>query len=117
MKNLNSNLLLFKTHVNFLMLLGILLVSSCATFNGTLTSSACLSNANFKYVQVVSGTAIGKLSVQALISQAKSNMYESYPLKDNQAYANICVDFKRVKFLSFSKKQVTVTADIVEFTK
>lgn len=94
-----------------------LLISSCATFNGAITTSASLSNPNFKYVKVVSGTAVGKLSVQALVAQAKANMYENYPLKDNQAYANICLDFKHVNLLLFTKQQVTVTADIVEFLK
>jgi hypothetical protein len=44
-------------------------------------------------------------------------MFQNYPLKDNQAYANISVDFKNSNFLLVTKTKVTITADIIEFIK
>jgi hypothetical protein len=101
-----------------------LFFSSCASHIGSFTSSASLNTPNFKYVKLVKGETeiskilgFGGLSTEALVSNAKINMFQNYPLKDNQAYANISVDFKYSFLLFVSKTKVTITADIVEFTK
>ncbi len=100
------------------------LFSSCATHMGNFISSASLSSPNFKYISLVKGEAetskflgFGGMKNEALVAEAKTNMFQNYPLKDNQAYANICVDFKYSFLLLASKTKVTITADIVEFTK
>ena len=101
-------------------------MGSCASSNsGTFASSASLNAANFKYVKLIKGTSettkflgMGGEVKDALLADAKANMYENYPLKDNQAYANICVDYKYSSFLVVIKTvKVTITADIVEFNK
>jgi hypothetical protein len=83
-----------------------------------------LSAPNFRYVKLVKGETeiskilgFGGLSTEALVSDAKINMFQNYPLKDNQAYANISVDFKNSNFLVVTKTKVTITADIIEFIK
>jgi hypothetical protein len=58
---------------------------------------------------------IGGLSKDALVADAKRNLLENYPLKENQTLANISVDFKNSYFLIVYLTKVTVTADIVEF--
>jgi hypothetical protein len=101
-----------------------LFITNYASHIGSYTSSASLSSPNFRYVKLVKGeTEISKilgfvgLSTEALVSDAKINMFQNYPLKDNQAYANISVDFKNSNFLVVKKTKVTITADIVEFIK
>jgi hypothetical protein len=102
-----------------------MLITSCAINSGYINSSASLSSANFKYVKLAKGSSetskflgLGGLEVDMLLANAKSNMFENYPLKDNQTYANFCVDFLNSNILYLVKKQkVTITADIVEFTK
>jgi uncharacterized protein YxeA len=105
-------------------IIGAILLSSCATHMGTFDSSASLTTANFKYVRVVRGEAqttkvfqIGGLKTNALVAKARQNMFEYYPLKENQAYVNVSVDFKNSYFLLVNKVKVTITADIVEFSK
>jgi hypothetical protein len=110
-----------------ILLVGFLL-SSCAAFHsGIVTDSASLSSANFSYVnQNVQGSAattyilnIGGLGRETLVSDAKMEMMKSNPLEDNQAYANMSVNFKRSFILGFliQKMQCIVTADVVEFNK
>jgi hypothetical protein len=101
-----------------------LFITSCASHIGSFTSSASLSAPNFRYVKLVKGETeiskilgFGGLSTEALVSDAKINMFQNYPLKDNQAYANISVDFKNSNFLVVTKTKVTITADIIEFIK
>ena len=98
-------------------------LSSCAVHNGFITGgSASLSSNNFKYVKLADGHAnatkifgIGGLGKQGLISAAKKNLLENYPLKDGQALANITVDFKNSIIFFVKRTRVTMTADIVEF--
>jgi hypothetical protein len=115
-----------KTTNYFLLFFTVLIISSCASTNsGTFASSATLNAANFKYVKLIKGTSettkflgMGGEVKDALLADAKANMYENYPLKDNQAYANICVDYKYSSYLVIIKTvKVTITADIVEFNK
>jgi hypothetical protein len=110
------------------LILGILFFSftSCmvmrtGNFNPTATA---LNAANFKYVKLVSGESstssflgIGE-DITDLIARAKMDMYQNYPLKENQTYANVAVDITNSKALMIIEKTtIRITADIIEFTK
>ena len=104
---------------------GILLMSimsSCAFHSGVFTNSTCLSTNNFKIMRLAKGEAkttkifgIGGLDKNALVFEAKKDLYANYPLKENQTLANVTVDFKNSIMLFVMETKVTMTADIVEF--
>ena len=60
---------------------------------------------------------LGGYAHEALVGEAKQNLYLKSGLENNQAYANITVNWKtQVTFLGFIVRRVcTVSADIVEF--
>ena len=97
--------------------------SSCAMHTGEMLSSASLSTSNFSYIKNdVLGTAkatyifgIGGLSKRALVNNAKKQLLESNPLKNNQTLANITINWRTTFFLLGFSKRCTITADIVEF--
>ena len=116
---------MFKSNKSIIVIIiGVMLLTSCATHSGVFNSSATLNTSNFKYVRVVKGEAettkvlqLGATKVNALVADARKDMYENFPLKENQAYVNVSVDFKNSYFLLVSKVKVTITADVVEFYK
>lgn len=100
----------------------LLTLSSCAFHSGMMTGNANLSGDNFEILSIESGTSktthvfgIGGLKHQALVFEAKKNMYRSSSLKKGQAYANVSVDFKRSTYFFVNTTIVTVTADLVQF--
>ena len=107
----------------------ILLLNSCSAYHsGTLQNSTALGQANFSYVHKdVKGSAtctyifgIGGLAKDAIASNAKQALLKQYPLKENQALANITINYKSVApfyVIGFLYHSVTctITADIVEF--
>lgn len=110
----------FTKTFSFLLLL--FLLNSCAFHQGSMTGNANLSDNNFKIIQLAIGQAktthvlgFGGLNSDALVFEAKRNLYQSFPLKEGQALANITVDFKRSYYLFASTTKVTITADIVDF--
>ena len=99
--------------------------SGCmAIHSGIMNNSASLSSANFSYVKrgiygsskVEYFLGIGGLDRTSLVIAAKEDMLNKYPLKSNQALANIVVSFKNSNYL-FLYKNVTcyISADLVEF--
>jgi hypothetical protein len=101
----------------------LVLLSSCAAHTGYMANSASLDKANFSYVAPnISGKAsatyifgFGGLNREALVNEAKQAMLAQHPLKDNQALANLTVNFKISTILIYSSVKCTVTADVVEF--
>lgn len=98
----------------------LLLLSSCAFHSGIMTSSVALTDANFKIVGLAHGNAhtlkvlgIGGLDKDALVLEAKTDMYKKYPLPKGQVFANITVDFKNSFLILFTETKVTVSADII----
>lgn len=101
------------------------LFSSCAAgLSGTMSSSAALSSNNFTYAQKnIQGKSqatyvlgIGGMKREAIVSEAKRSMLANNPLKENQALANVSVDFKKSTFLMLvTTIKCYVTADVVEF--
>lgn len=99
-----------------------IVLSSCAFHSGNMTGNASLNTRNFEIKTIVIGTAktshvlgIGGLKKQALVYEAKKDLYRSYPLSEGEAFANISVDFKRSYFLIVNTTVATITADVVEF--
>jgi hypothetical protein len=103
-------------------LLIVVFTSSCAFHQGMMTGSASISNSNFSIVDFVTGTAttsqifgIGGLNSDALVLEAKRNLYINHPLKRGQALANLTVDFKREFYFIIFKTRATITAEVVDF--
>lgn len=103
-------------------LIAIVLNSCSAVYFGTTTGGASLSSNNFRTVTMAIGTAstrsilgIGGTKKDALVLEAKKNLLQNNPLKENQALANVTVDFKSSSVLIVRGQKATVSADIVEF--
>ncbi len=110
---------------HFVFLLSIsILFASCAFHNGTMAGNAALSDANFSVVDFVTGHSktthvfgIGGLRSDALVLEAKRNLYANHPLKQGQALANVTVDFKRTYIIIALITEVTVSAEVIDFNE
>ena len=97
-----------------------ILISSCATHNGIISSS---SGGRFvRYEDIAYGVSqsnnyfgIGGLSQDAMVLEAKRVLMKSRPLSGNEGYTNFTVDTKRFTFLFYTQTKVTVAADVVHF--
>ncbi len=58
---------------------------------------------------------IGGLGKEALILEAKKDLYKNYPLRKGQAYANISFDIRNALYLIVTQSKATVSADIISF--
>lgn len=99
----------------------VFLLGSCAFHSGVMTSNPNFTSPNHELTALAVGTAstekifgIGGLKKDALVLEAKKNLYAVYPLKKGQSYANTSVDLKKAFYLFFSKTTVTISADIVQ---
>lgn len=99
-----------------------LIFSSCAVHTGLMADSASINSNNFRIVSHAKGDAeatyifgIGGLDRSGLVAEAKEDLLEKYPLKENQIMANVTVDFKFSFYFFVVKSKALVTADIVEF--
>lgn len=97
-------------------------LSSCAYHVGTMSSSAAVSNGHFKVLGYAVGTSevnkflgFGGLNKDGLVLEAKKDLYQKYPLDSGQVFGNITVDFKTSVGFPFSKTQVFVGADVIDF--
>jgi hypothetical protein len=111
---------------SFFLIIGVVVLSSCVSLHdGTMLPSTGLNSANFNYVGQVEGNSsamyffgIGGLTKSSLVGNAKSEMMRKFPLKSNQAYANVTVNFKNsVYFGLLIERRCTITAEVVEFFK
>jgi hypothetical protein len=110
-----------KHHVWIVILL-LFLCNSCAFHKGVMTGNASLQGSNFEIIDMATGKAstvkvlgIGGLNKNALVLEAKRDLYSKYPLSIGQAFANVSVDFKNSYILVVSITDVTISADIVQF--
>ncbi|WP_394906104.1 DUF6567 family protein [uncultured Mesonia sp.] len=102
-----------------------LLFSSCAAgLSGMMSDSASLSSNNFIYAkknvqgmsQATYVLGFGGMKREAIVNEAKTKMLENNSLQNNQAIANLSVDFKYSSFLGIvNTVKCYVSADIVEF--
>ena len=99
-----------------------LLLSGCAFHNGFLTNSFSITNPDYRIVKYAFGRAhtttvfgIGGLDKEALVLQAKQNMYNMYVLEKGQAFANFTVDQKMSFYFIVWTNQITVSAEVIDF--
>jgi len=110
-----------------LFILGVLLISSCATTHiGNIVSNAEINKGNFKYLKFAEGMSetsyivgIGGFHAEGLFKEAKKAMYANANLKPNQIIANVSVDIQTtwIVFFVYINKKVIVSGDVIEFTK
>ena len=105
-----------------------LLFAGCAIHGGYLGHSIIttveLSQNNFKVVDRVSGSAYANkilgfgISNEKLYNDAFSQMVKNADLKGGaKALVNVATDVQFSKYVLWSRKTVTVSADVVEFTR
>lgn len=108
----------------FILSIVVLLTSCAAGLSGSMSDSASLSSKNFTYTQKnVQGMSqatyvlgFGGMKREAIVNEAKQIMLANNPLRNNQAIANLAVDFKYSSFLGIvNTVKCYVSADIVEF--
>lgn len=108
----------------FILSVTMFLTSCAAGLSGVMSDSAALSSNNFAYAQKnIQGKSqatyvlgFGGMNREAIVNEAKQKMLENNPLRDNQAMANLVVDFKYSSFLGIvNTVKCYVSADIVEF--
>jgi len=104
------------------LLLIVLVTSSCATHLGYLSSNAVIVDNNFRIIGIGVGESesikifgFGGLKKDALVFDAKKDLYKNIELKSGQALTNITVDLKNEYYIVYSKLKVIVTAEIVDF--
>jgi hypothetical protein len=108
-----------------LLLAIVLILSSCAAgLTGSMSDSASLSSNNFIYAkrniqgksQATYVFGFGGMKRDAIVAEARENMLTNTTLKNNQAIANLSVDFKKSTFFGIVNTiKCFVSADIVEF--
>lgn len=119
-----------KITVYLLLIIVSVTITSCAsTLSGynSFNTTTVLSSVNFIYVKKnVTGQSevkyilgLGGNKKQALINEAKQNLFNNYSLKNNQSLANVTIDFKNKMIFGNIVQELTCTinADVVEFTK
>jgi len=97
------------------------LLSSCAIHDGMVGGNIPDANSDCVRVGLAHGSSkttkilgIGGTNRDALVLDAKENMYNNFPLNAQQQYAFVTVDFKRSFFPFFSSTQVVVSADVLD---
>ncbi|MEN7550273.1 DUF6567 family protein [Rapidithrix thailandica] len=97
-------------------IIGTLFLSSCAFHYGNLSGTSATS----RPVGLAYGTSetkkflgIGGNSKDALVLEAKKNMYLNYPLEPGQVYGNFTIDFKKSINPFTQSTKVIVSADIL----
>ena len=107
---------------NTFIILLLFVFSSCAFHRGTFIGSASINNNQFRIAGMANGTAeasyiigLGGLSKEALVYEAKRNLYSRYPLTKGMALGNVTVDFKTTWLLFILKRRVHISADIIDF--
>jgi len=117
----------------FVLCLGLVVVGCTVTqYSGEIyPTTVQFDKANFKYIKTIKGAAEATYvyggwddnKSDGLVNEAKTNMYEQHPLKENQVPTNITVDILREGAPNYQKEsmelrkvRVVITADIFEFS-
>ncbi|MBN2681822.1 MAG: hypothetical protein JXR58_04900 [Bacteroidales bacterium] len=97
-------------------------LNSCAMHNGVLSSNAVFADKNFKVIGIGIGESqsikilgFGGLKKNALVFEAKDDLYKKTCLKQGQILTNITLDYKHEFYIVFSKTKVTISGEIVDF--
>jgi hypothetical protein len=99
-----------------------IMLFSCASHQGYMSTNAVIIDTEFQIVGTAVGQSkswkllgVGGVNRDALVFDAKKDLYSSIELKPGQALTNITVDMKKAYYLLFWMEKVTVTAEIVDF--
>jgi hypothetical protein len=99
----------------------ICILSSCATHQGTMNISTI--DNNIIYQRTAIGVSqsnrilgIGGGSRDALIYDAKRELFKNYPIQANESYMNFTLDIKNTKYILYAQTKITVKADIIKTT-
>lgn len=103
-------------------LLSIVLFYSCALHHGSITSTAShCQDKNIEYADVAVGYSkviylfgFGGMHKDALVNEAKRNLFGSYVLKNGQSFENTTLDFRVFLLGPFVKMEAIVVADVVQ---
>lgn len=105
-----------------IILFGIQLLTSCAVYNGNITSNAQLGNNNFRYVGNVSASNKcvyvfhwGGNAKETQITALKNELQQRYPLRNGLAWANVSLEMKTGFYILWDVRKAILTADIVDF--
>ncbi len=111
------------THIiKLIVFIAIALVSNSCAFHKGLYSPYTNFESNTKveftdiaigYSKVSYFLGFGGLGKDALVNEAKRNLFLSYPLRTNQTFENFTVDFKTTIVWPYRKLEVLVIADVV----
>lgn len=92
------------------------LLSACSFHTGNISSGAHI---DCPMIYIATGTAsttrfleIGGFNKDALIKEAKNDLYRKFPYKKGIKLTNFSVDYKNTYFLLFHTTYVTVSADV-----
>lgn len=110
--------------LKFLGLPFLVLLSSCSYHIGTIGGgTGAVTNDQFASIDFAYGTAkttnflgIGGNKKDALVLEAKRNLYLNYKLRPSQVIGQTTVDFKRTLFFPILTSKVTVSAEIIDFS-
>ena len=100
------------------------LFSSCSYHIGTIGGgSGSITNNQFTSIEFAYGTSrtvnflgIGGNKKDALVLEAKRNLYLNHQLKPSQVIGQTTVDFKRTLLFPFVTTKVILSAEIIDFT-
>lgn len=103
-------------------LLSLALFSGCSYHTGNITTAP--EGDNFVYLEQAIGQTksfklfgIGGFTREALVYEAKKQLFRNRPLAAGEAYANFAVDFKTTFFWFYEGTKVTLTADVISYTQ
>jgi hypothetical protein len=99
-----------------------LMMISCVSHKGMITSSTVIpDDKKTEYVDIAVGYSkissfmgIGGAKNDALVNQAKRNLFITNTLENGQSFENLTLDMKTTLFWPYKKVEAMVTADVVE---
>lgn len=105
-------------------LIGILL-TACTIHTGTISGgSGVITDDRFAVTRLVMGTAkttqflgIGGFEKDAMVFEAKKNMIQHAEMQPGEVIGQTTVDFKRTFFFPIQSNKVTISAEIIDFSK
>ena len=105
------------------LILSLFTMTSCVCHSGLITTNSSNNDINCKYVDIAVGYSkvsyflgIGGFKKDALISEAKRNLY-LYPIGSSQTFENITLDLKTTYIFPYKKVEAIIVADIIEHNK
>lgn len=106
----------------FFLLVLPLLFTSCAVHLGMITpTSTNLRDKQVEYSDIAVGYSkvfyvfnFGGFGKDALVNEAKRNLYLSYPLQAGQSLENLTLDFKVARIFFYTKMEAIVIADVLQ---